>query len=357
MTVPVTVQPVNETAERRKRQAAWIVAMAALLAILAWLIAAQDRRAAAPSGGGLAAAEFAAKSAEAQTILVQSKDGDYRITRTDRGWVMGDRGGFPIAAEKVAAFEAALKELKFARALTRDAKKHARLGIADPKAEGGGLSLQVQDAKGALLANLVIAGMGEGKLYARRGGDDQVWAVAGDLPDLRQAAKWLDLTPLSLDANRIARLDIAPPEGAPYAILRATAEEPYRLAPRLAVPSDFVLPSTAAALTALAPVDVAPAPSVSGAPNARVILRTFDGLVVDAELLARDGAYWLKMGARGENPEAQKEADAINLRSGPWAYGLSEEAYRDAAPTLAVLTGAAPAAAGLDAPFSVTPGR
>jgi hypothetical protein len=318
----------NPMAEVRRRNAAFAVALAAVAVIAAWLvIGMQGERLRDVKGGALAAPAFAAAAGEAQVIVVVGKDGGYRIAKGAKGWAMADRGEFPILRERLAAFTEALEKLTLERPLTRDPKKHARLGIDDPAKGGAGVAVQVQDLKGGLLADLIIGAAADGRTYVRRAGEDQVWAANVALPDLRRPSAWLDLTPLTLAPERIGRVDIAPAIGAGYGVVRVETEtfNGFQLARPMTgkpISGNRQPDEVAAGLLQVKPIDVAPAPNIAGPPVARAVLRTFDGLVIDAELYRRGEEHWLKLGARGDNETASAEAAALNLKIGPWAYQL-----------------------------------
>lgn len=343
-------------ARERRGAAAWTIALAVVLAIGAWFVigwnAAKMRP---PPAIGLVAPEFAARPAAAQAIIVVTRDGSYRISKTPKGWTMTDRGAYPIKADRMEEFSTRLAALSADRPLTRDPKKHARLGVDDPAQGGAGVRLQVQDAQGALLANLVLSSFSD-RQYLRRNAEPQVWAGSVALPNLREASAWLDLTPYAIAPARIARVDVAPPIGQGYAVVRPDAEiVAFQLGrPMSGKPlAGGVRPSAvAAALGALEPIDVTPAPTITGAPSARAILYTTDGLAIDAELFVRGDLYWVKLGARATSSTAEAEAQALNARIGPWAYGLTALDYAALAPPLAdaVVTAAATTAALTPAP-------
>src|SRR5690606_29580877 len=132
-------------------------------------------------------------------------------------------------------------------------------------------------------------------LYVRRPGEDQTWAAAGDLPPLRDVAAWLDLKPLNLPPERLARVEIAPAEGRPYVLARDAPEQPWRIAaPAITALAQSTVASTAERIAQLAPIDVQPAPSIQGPPRARILATTFEGVVIDAELIESDQRVWLK---------------------------------------------------------------
>jgi hypothetical protein len=330
-------------AERRRARAAGLLVLAVIAAVLAWLgLGWREAQMRPPPPGGLAAPDFAARAKDAQLIVITTKEGVYRIQQTQRGWAMRDRGDYPVRKEALAAFTDGLSKLSFGRAMTKDPAKHARLGLDDPTKGGEGVLVQVQDAQGGLLANLVVNVTPNGA-FVRRATEPQAYQAVGKLPPLRAAGQWLDLAPFTIAAERIARVDLAPPTGPGFAIVRSSLEGgDFRIAPPFAnapVLSPAGISGAASALGRLQPVDVAAAPSVSGAPSARAVLRTLDGLVIEADLFAVGARRWVKLGARADSPElpAAAEAVEINRRAGPWAYAITQADYENIAPLLETL--------------------
>jgi hypothetical protein len=278
-------------------------------------------------------------------IIISSAEASYRIERAERGeqtlWVMRDRGDFPVQSARLAQLTEGLQNLRFTRRMTNDANKHARLGVDDPRQGGRGILVQIEDGRGALLVNLIL-GVEPAGLYVRRPDNDQTWAAEGELPPLRDVASWLDLRPLDMSAEQLARVEIMPPEGRAYILARDSADAPWRIvAPALATLAQTSVNATAEAITALTPVDVQPAPAIQGAPRARVRALTFDGVAIDAELIESDGGLWLKLVARASAPEQEQAALAMNNRVAAWAYRLSD---RDVATFAAPLSSIVPSA-------------
>lgn len=325
-------------AQRRRARLAWAVASAALAVLAAALsLGSAAGRLEPPASPGLAAPAYAVRPEAAERIRIATREGGYELVRGSDGlWTVRERGGYPVRAEMVQAFEKGLSELRFGRPMTRDPDKHARLGLGDPQAGGAGIHVQALDARGALLANLILGATPEGA-FVRRATEAQSWTLVGDMPPLGAASAWLDMRPFTVDAARVARVDLQPAAGPPYAIVRLTPEQAFMIgAPFSALPvrARELLPEAAGALGGVQPLDVLPAPAVAGAPRGRLTMRTFDGLAVSGELYAQDGRWWLKLIARADTPERAPEAAAINRRSGPWAFAVSADFARRAAPPL-----------------------
>jgi hypothetical protein len=330
----------TDLAERRRGRALSLFIVAAVLVVVAAITIGIEYRSARPEGGGapvLPSLSAAIESAE--RITVTSADATYRIERAERGgervWVMRDRDDYPVLASRLAQFTEGLESLRYARRMTSDPTKHERLGVTDPRQGGRGVLLTVEDGRGAFLVN-VILGVEQSGTYVREPDSDQTWSVTGELPPLRDVASWMDLTPIELAAEQLARVEVSPAEGRPYVMVRDNVQAPWRLAvPALGAPEGADLSSVAEHLSALEPVDVRTAPAIQGPARARVRATTFDSVVIEAELIESEDRLWLKLVARAGTPEQEEAAQAINNRSAGWAYALSDLDVRGLAPSLA----------------------
>jgi hypothetical protein len=276
--------------------------------------------------------------AGAQRIMVTSSDASYRIERTQRGWAMRDRDDYPVLANRLNQLTTGLQQLRYTRRMTSDPSKHARLGVDDPRQGGRGVLVQIEDGHGALLVNLILGVEPSGATYVRRPDQAQTWAARGELPPLRDIASWMDLHPLTIAADRLQRIEIAPSAGRAYVLQRDAADQPWRIAsPALAAVAQSTVASTAERLTQLSPVDVRTAPAIQGTAFARLRATTFDGIVIEAELIASDGRPWLKLVAHAGTPEQEQAALEINNQGAAWAYALSDMDAQTLAPPLSNL--------------------
>jgi Domain of unknown function (DUF4340) len=333
----------TELAERRKGRVLRLFFVAAALAAIAAVTLAIESRSLRPdAAAGPVLPGLAESIRSAQRITVTSAQASYHIERTARGWAMRDRDDFPVEAARLAQFTDGLEQLHYQRRMTSDPSKHERLGVTDPRQGGRGILVQVEDGRRALIVDLILGVEPNGGLYVRRTGENQVWAAQGELPPLRDAAAWLDLRPLELTPERLARVEITPAEGRAYVLARDAADGPWRIAsPALAAGSQAALGAAAVRITGLSPTDVRTAPAIQGAAQARVRALTFDGVSVDAELVDQDGRSWLKLVARAAGPEQEAAALAINNRAASWAYALrSADAAALAPPLSSLMPGA-----------------
>jgi hypothetical protein len=338
----------TELHERRKGQALTLFLIAGALALVAAVTTGIEMRSSRPDlASGQVVPGLGDTIAGAERILITSTEASYRIECIQRGeecvWVMRDRGDYPVTAARLNQLTEGLENLRLTRRMTNDPSKYERLGVGDPREGGGGVLVQVEDSRGALLVNLIL-GVEPSGLYVRRPDDAQAYAAIGELPPLRDAAAWLELRPLALDPARLARVEIVPAEGRPYILAREAADQPWRMvSPPLGAIAQTTVAAAAERLTQIAPADVQTAPAIQGAARARVRATTYDGVIIDAELILSDGRTWLKLVARASTPEQEAAALEINSRSSAWAYALSDmEAESVAPPFSALVPSAAP---------------
>lgn len=328
----------TDLAERRRgRLMTMFLAAAGLILVAAVTLGIESRSSRSDGVGGLVVPGLSETIDGAQRITVTSAEATYRIERTARGWAMRDRDDYPVLQSRLDQLAQGLEQLRYVRRMTSDASKHERLGVTDPREGGRGVLLTIEDGRGALLVNLIL-GVETSGTYARAPDDAQTWSVRGELAPLRDVATWMDLRPLELGPEQLARVEISPAEGRGYVLSRDSAEAAWGFAsPTLGIPPGVDLNATAEALTGLEPVDVRTAPAISGAVRARVRALTFEGVALVGELIESDGRLWLKLVAQAAGPEQEQAALAINNRSAGWAYALSDDGVAALAPPLASL--------------------
>lgn len=325
--------------ERRKRRLLTLFLLAGgLMALAAVSLGIQMRAARPDTVSGPVVPGLEQTIATGQRIVITTSETSYRIERAQRGdqqaWVLRDRGDFPVLAGRLNQLTEGLQTLRYSRRMTADPSKHDRLGVGDPRQGGRGVLVQIEDGRGALLVNLIL-GVEPSGLYVRRPDVDQTWAAQGELPPLRDLAAWLDLRPLQVEPELLARVEIMPAQGQPYILVRDEAQQPWRIAsPPLAPLSQSVVRAAAERLTQLTPTDVQPAPAIQGPASARLRAITFSGITIDAELIESDGRTWIKLVARPSGPEQEAAALEINNRAAPWAYALGRVETEAVAPPL-----------------------
>ena len=315
-----------------RRRALLIAGGAALVSIVlgvaAWMPAAGDLQRSEIGKRVLPA--FADKARLVQLIMVTTQEESYHLVRNDDGWVLAEKGSYPVTDAKVQELTEALSNIVYAEAMTRDERKFDRIGLGDPAEGGTGALLEVGDGQGNSFAKLLV-GHRDGRSYVRKPDDLQAWAVDGAvLPPLQRGAAWVDLDVLEIAADQIAGADVRPSEGPGYRLVEA-AGGGFALDPpndRRQLVAALAPNLTAEALTRFAPTDVAPALEVAtGAPVAEHITRLKSGVVVVVRSWRKDERGWVTVSAavaEGATAEAAALAGEINAKAAPWAFALTE---------------------------------
>jgi hypothetical protein len=273
---------------------------------------------------------FESKAGLISLVMVTTEEESYHLVKNPDGWVMPEKGDYPVSPARIQELTQALSYMSYARPMTRDEKKFDHIGLGDPAHGGTGALLEVGDGGGTSFAKLLV-GHREGRSYIRKPDDLQAWVVDnGVLPPLQRAVRWLDLDVAPLKAEDIAEVDVRPAQGPAYRLV-ANADGGFGLAPpyNTRPVAAALAPSMAAeALTRFSPVDVAPAQqAASGRPVADYMVHTKSGVVIVVQSWKQGDRGWVTISAAtGEDapPGAVKEAGVINARAAPWAFALTD---------------------------------
>lgn len=320
-------------AATRRRTVIWLAAVAGIAALLgaASFLPPPQPKARAEVGAPVLPG-LAANAGKVNLVMVTTSEETYHLARNPTGWVLAEKGSFPVDAERIAELTRALTAIKYARPMTRDDKKFDRIGLGDPTKGGTGALIEVGDGSGNSFAKMIV-GYRDGHSYVRMPDDLQAWAVDGaTLPPLQRGARWLDLDVVGLAPPQILNVQVRPGKGPPYRLTPVdTSGQQFTLAPPYAarrVLASFAPTLAATALSRFAPIDVAPANSIAtGAPLSQYIVRTRAGVAVIVQAWRSHDRGWVTIGAAtGENAtaEAKAGAESINKRAVGWAFALTE---------------------------------
>ena len=280
---------------------------------------------------------FVQQVREAARIHIVSKSGgtfDVAFV-PDKGWVLPGRSDFP------ASFDLVRRTLVGLAALTTIEPKTARadwlhyVGLETPPA-GDGIAITVSDDKGRTLVSLITGKSvdigdpsGATGLFVRRASEAQTWLVRSVLDPRSALSDWMDKTVMDVDRARIREVDVNPAGSPAFVVSRVKPSDPdFTLSPIPAgkkVSDPTVPDGVASAITGFGFDDVRPARELdfsNTANTARLVTRTFDGLVVSASVQRQGADYWATISAEAVNPAAAKEATAINAHASGWAYKL-----------------------------------
>jgi len=99
------------------------------------------------------------KVSDVAEIAVAGAPGAVHLVRTDRGWIVRERGDFPADVERIRDLLIKLADVRVAQAEPLPQSQRARLQLVDPKNKddkNAGTLLELRDAKGKSLAHLLL---------------------------------------------------------------------------------------------------------------------------------------------------------------------------------------------------------
>ena len=265
-----------------------------------------------------------------------------RIARSDDGWGLADRHGFPVQFERVKENLVAVAELEIIEARTARSENHASLGLAPPEEEGSTATrVALTDESGGELAVVLVGNQKFGRrpsVFVRRQGEDQTYLGRARFNLMGDESSWVQKDLVKLDRARVSEAVLTGAEGATLRVFRETAEETsFQLAD---LPDGRELKYTGAAnpagmlLNSLRHEDFAPISEVDleAAPGASAVYRTFDGLIVSirsTELPTSETpdetATWVAIEASASEEsalEVAQEVVELNAFLSAWVFKL-----------------------------------
>lgn len=355
-----------------------LIAAAAAFAGAAVWVASSERRAAdvgahtesSEAAGKPLFPALAARLPSASTIIIKRPELAFSIVKgTDGVWRIPDKGDYPAKPETVRQALIGFSELREWEPKTNRPDMYAKLGVDEPaapppeKSASEGLPqstlVTIKDGAGAVLADAIVGNKkwgqtpGQTGLYIRRNGEAQSWLAHGDATVPREILGWLDPQFANIDRSRIKSVTVRQPGAEPILVQRDGAAAPLALAGLPAgreLKDPGVAESIGSSLTATSLQDVAKRDTIDftggpdGKPGPTIEVRTFDGLVVTINAIAKEGRQWWALsasvddaavappavavanaGAEPDKPKPdpgarRKEADDLNSRWSPFAF-------------------------------------
>lgn len=272
------------------------------------------------------------------TVLIRTGEGEITLARQDEGrWVVPTEHGYPAAAGRVRNLIVSLADMQLIEAKTANPKRFARLEVENVEAEESRSRLvRLADAEHETLVEVLIGktrsrltGTESAGTYLRRVGENRSWLASGRLDLPTAGAAWLDRRIVDLAAEEVVRVEVTPPDGAAYALVRdgdgwAMADADGARLAEDATPEDLAGALAGLDLEAVRPTGKIAWPDESW----RFRFVTEAGLEVALRLAEVEGAGWAQLEAttRLDQPseEAVERAAEISARTEGWGYRLPE---------------------------------
>ncbi len=269
-------------------------------------------------------------------IVLKSGETTLTLVQTGDAWLIEERSGYPASFEKIKGLVVGLAQLRRVEPKTDRPERYARIGVEDAGPGAASTEISLIDGAGAAIARLIVGeesfSGGTGGRYVRNPEEGRAWLAAGSV-DLSLAVRdWAEPEVIDIGGSDVREVRITRPNGEKIIAARADASEPHlslRTVPRGKRPkSPDIADGFAGALTAVELDDVKPAADVAfpAADTTHVRIETFDGLVVEVELIERDGATWIRLvpsAAEGATAETSAKAASLAERTRGWVYQVS----------------------------------
>lgn len=263
--------------------------------------------------------ELGTKANDVAEIRVKRAAQSFTIKNENGAWRLSEKAGYPVNIATVQALVVGLAQLREIEPKTNRPDQHAKLGLDEPAAPPPDSAdkpvpqsslVTLLDDKGATITSVILGNTKQSmspEMYVRKAGDNQTWLVAGRIDLPTDPVGWLDTSLADIKRDRVKSVTVLHPDGSTIDVSRTNQSDPFRVSnvPEGRELKDAgVAESFGTALASLNFQDVAAAsamdfskPAETDKPAAKVTLRTFDGLVVQAEALIRDGRTWWKLAA------------------------------------------------------------
>ncbi len=281
-----------------------------------------------PAGVKLFADLATQQGVVARITLTQGKE-TLTLVRQGDTWGLVEKGGYPVAPEKIRQILVDLTEAETLEGKTSTPELYARLNV-DEGENASSRRLTLYGDKGAVLVDVILGklrasavnaaalGIDKPMLYLRKAGEAQAFLVESRLNPKVAALDWLAKDLFDLPQEQVSTVTLTGADGAIIEIARAAE----------ATPPDFIVTNppegrvskigwavtgVAATLEAMTLEDVRSAASLpADAPKAQSRFTLTDGAPITLSLVNADGADWAVF--EGENA-------ALKVTQG-WAYKL-----------------------------------
>ena len=247
-------------------------------------------------------------------VTITMPTGGFTLTRKGDRWVAADRHDYPVAADKLRELIVQLAEMRLIEAKTNRPDRYARLEVEDVAEGASSRRIRLEDAEGTVLAEAIVGkqrqrltGAESSGTYLRRPGEAQSWLASGGIELDEQVQNWLEEEIIALDGERVRRLEVSPPSGDGYAVVRDAPAGELRLdglADGEKLKQDANLNQLLGALARVQLEDIRPLGEVDWPDEQHTVrVATFDGLELTLQLATVNDQHWLRVDAAGAAPD------------------------------------------------------
>lgn len=326
------------THDPRRRNLVVLAFIAAVMVVLASLALVHQSRESEPH---YTAHPFltglASEVRDVARIRLVSKSGTVDVAfKPDRGWIVASHDDYPASFEKVHETLVGLAAMQTIEPKTSRPDWLHYLDLDAPP-KGDGIEITLQDGQGRTLASVITGKTeeigdpsGAVGLFVRRANAKQSWLVRSVFTPKTSPVEWLDRQVVDVDTSKIQQADINPLAGPFYELRRDKPSDPDLKLVNLPQGREISYPGAAdgiaGAISNFTFDDVKPAREFdfSDGHAARMVARTFDGLIVTVQAIKQGQDFWATVSAEAApgKAAAQRQARTIDSRASGWAYKL-----------------------------------
>ena len=161
--------------------------------------------------------DLAQRADDVNRIELVSGSGTLTLGRTESGWGLAARGGYPVEADKVRTLLAAYARAERLEPKTKNPDRYPDLGLADVDAEGSNSSrIRLLAGEDELLGDVIVGKRrptGATAYYARIPGEVQTWLASGELRLATTRREWIDTNVAKIERKRVVGVEVTHPDG------------------------------------------------------------------------------------------------------------------------------------------------
>jgi hypothetical protein len=318
---------------RPRAFAALAVITLVAVAIAIATYASQNRWSQAKVTGAALLPGLAAQASRISRVELQQGDKTLALAKSDAGWTLADRGGYPVKPGAVRALLVKLAEAELVEGKTRNKDRFALLELEDPVGKDSkSRLLRLKDDQGAVIAETIVGkkrwdafGGSKSGTYVRKPGDPQTWLSNGDLDVSLNVRDWVQAGVLDVPSTKIAKLTVEIPGEEPLVIARDGADTAKHTL--LGLPDGKKLKEGAgidAIVRAVGNIELDDVRKAAAAPPANDVsvakIEADGGLAITVRLRKEGDDTWVSLEAAGAEADAKKSADDIVKRTQGWEY-------------------------------------
>jgi hypothetical protein len=257
-------------------------------------------------------------------VRVSAKGGTEVVTleRVESGWVVQESHDYPADWSVLRPLLANLSQAVVVEEKTSNPEYYHRLGVGDPDAEDSQSKL-VEFPDNESLPAVIVGNSAQNRegQYLRIQGEASSVLVDRSITLPLNSSGWMARDIIDVADSDVVTVRVSHADGEVVEIERESTDVTdfaLRHIPEgREVASTWTVNQLASVLSGLQLESVAPVEQVSWEGGSELLLRTQEGLQIDALLVEDEEHRWLRLEASGVD-----EADAINERVSGWAYSI-----------------------------------